>query len=550
MPDIRSGGAYVEISAREAALARGLRRAQALLAGFAANVRSLGAAAASGISRIGVGMGIAGAAGAAIEAVFAKTGSALLDISLRTGATVESLSALSYAAKQTGTSMEAVESSMRRAQRTIGDAAAGDKTAAEALSRLGLTYDDLRGKSPDEQFSILADRVGRIADPTLRASAAMEVFGRSGTQLLPLIAEHDALLARARELGVVMSTEEAQSADRVGDAFDDLWLVGTRVAQVVGNTMAPAFLALLDGLTNAGTVVIGMVQNSVWLQSAFASLGQFTTTVFVGIGEVVSAVAGSAGESIVGGIGGAVEFAQTAFQALIDATTTAFAASIYAAQNWQDVSGYAVLYLSLAVVRFGNQVGYFFGTVVPSYLQYLWDNWRNIFQTITDFTASIIGNLAINLYNFFEAVVGWLSGEGFDFTWTGLLDGFESSMEAMPAIAEREIGGLEKELAAELGDLGNKISDDYEATRERLRKTIDAKRIGASPTVPATVPASRADEISAGVAAAQNRLSVVGTFSGAALGQITGASTIDKQQLDALNRIARNTEGIDQDRFE
>ena len=38
---------------------------------------------------------------------------------------------------------------------------------------------------PEEQFKYLADRIAAIENPTQKAAAAMAVFGKSGTALLP-----------------------------------------------------------------------------------------------------------------------------------------------------------------------------------------------------------------------------------------------------------------------------------------------------------------------------------------------------------------------------
>ena len=68
-----------------------------------------------------------------------------------------------------------------------------------------------------------------------------------------------------------------------------------------------------------------------------------------------------------------------------------------------------------------------------------------------------------NIWDFFKAVTGWLKGDGFDFKWTGLLEGFESTLKEMPNIAARTMTSVESELAAKLAaaqeKLGQKIGD-------------------------------------------------------------------------------------------
>lgn len=540
---IRSGGAYVSIEARDSLLKSGLGKAAGLLGKFAATVGRFASSTVVAATTIARGIHIATNAFNFVDA-----GSQLHDMALRTGVAVERLSELQYAARQISVEIGVVERAMRVGQRTIGEAANKSFAAQQALSKLGLTYEELAGKGAGEQFEIMAKRLGSIKDPSLRASAALDVFGRSGTHILPLIAEYDHLTERARRLGIVMTSSNADVADRLGDSFVDLTFIGNRLGQIIGATLGPALQVVVDGLVNAGAAVLRWVGDAGELVAITTMVADVFRTTFIAASELVSVAMGAISETVFSMWSQLVDSTGASMQSFSDAIVAGFAVAIYTIQNWGDVSSYVVIGIGLAVVRFGSQVEYFFGTVIPEYLLYLWDNWRNIFQTITDFTASVIGNLANNLYNFFEAIVGWLSGDGFDFTWTGLLEGFESSMGALPSIAEREISGLEKELGDELDALGGKIAEDYEATRERLAKTIETQKLE-PPSQPRKKFSGIAD-IATGIAAAADRLSVSGTFSGAAIGQITGASTVDKQQLDALRQIARNTEGFEQDRFE
>ena len=72
-------------------------------------------------------------------------------------------------------------------QKFLVEAAQGSKGAGDTLSKLGLRLSDLGRLSPDQQFELLADRISKIQDPAIRAATAMEVFGKTGTSLLPLM---------------------------------------------------------------------------------------------------------------------------------------------------------------------------------------------------------------------------------------------------------------------------------------------------------------------------------------------------------------------------
>jgi len=278
MPDvagaggIRTGRAFVELFADDSRLVRGLRQAQQKLAAFGTAVRGIGTQLAA------LGVGIIAPLGFAAQS-FADTGSALADMSARTGVSVETLSELGYAAQQSGSSLEDVEKSVRTMQRTISAAVGGSQQASEALGRLGLSAEVLAGMNPAQQFEAIAIALQGIPDPTTRAASAMAVLGKSGTSLLPMIADLGALRGEARRLGVVMTGGQAQAADALGDAFDRVRATLGAVTTAVGTALAPVLSTLAGRVTG---FLIGVRQ---WI----AANQRLVATLF-GIGAVVAGV--------------------------------------------------------------------------------------------------------------------------------------------------------------------------------------------------------------------------------------------------------------------
>ncbi len=157
---------------------------------------------------------------------FVGFGDEMDKMSQRTGFAVETLSAFSHAAGQCGTDLGTVEGAIRGFQSVLGDAANGSKDAAEKFERIGLNVAELVDLAPEEQFRRIMRAVASVENPTLRAAAAMEIFGDAGAQLGPMINGGadalDAYLKEAEEAGVVMSGEQAASAAALSDAFGRL----------------------------------------------------------------------------------------------------------------------------------------------------------------------------------------------------------------------------------------------------------------------------------------------------------------------------------------
>jgi len=244
---IRAGKAFVEVSADTNPLVRGLRLAEGKLRAFGASISGVGRQLlmVSGVFAAG---GIAGIA--ATAKAFGDMGGTLVDLSARTGVSVEALSGLEFAASQTGAELGTIEIGLKKMQDTLVQAAAGSKTAQTALSRLGLSVAQLAQLTPDQQFSRIAEAISHVRNPALRTAFALDIFGKSGTLLLPLLAEGAAGLAKyqdqAAKLGLVLSTEDAQAADDFGDSLATLWMQIKASAFSLGATLLPELHSLVD----------------------------------------------------------------------------------------------------------------------------------------------------------------------------------------------------------------------------------------------------------------------------------------------------------------
>ena len=207
--DIRAGGAFVEFSLRRKGLEQSLRAVGRRLQRFGSNIARVG-------TRI-AGLGAAITAPFALATrTFGKVGDDLDKLSRRVGISVEALSELGFAAQQSGTDMGTLERGIRSMQRNITDLGRGLSTQKDAFGALGLTFQDLADLSPEEQFTRIAAGLAKIENATERSARAQVIFGRAGSQLLPLLQDGAAGVAalrqEARDLGLTISTDTAKIA--------------------------------------------------------------------------------------------------------------------------------------------------------------------------------------------------------------------------------------------------------------------------------------------------------------------------------------------------
>jgi hypothetical protein len=187
---------------------------------------------------------------------WADAGDEVAKMAQRTGWGVESLSELAYVAKQSGTDLAAIETSTKKLSSAIVDASDGMETYVRIFDKLGISVDDLLGMSPEDQFWTVAMAMADLTNATERSSIATDLFGRSGTDLLPILAEGASGIAdmrqKAHDFNVTYTEESAQAAVDFGDSMSDMKsaLDGVKNAIVGESGLAPALTDLINNTIN------------------------------------------------------------------------------------------------------------------------------------------------------------------------------------------------------------------------------------------------------------------------------------------------------------
>jgi hypothetical protein len=229
---IDAGKAFVEFIIND-------KKFSSQLAAIGAKMRKFSAIAAAAVAPI-----IAGFTKAL--SVFSQWGDQLDKVSARTGVAVESLSELSFAAERSGASLEDIEK------------------AAAFMQRNGLD---------PRRIDEFANKIAGIEDPTERAQAAMEVFGRqAGRALLPMLKDLPELRKKARELGVTMSTEDATAAAKFADAVGDIKTQIKSLAFQMGAAIAGDFTEFVNWSAQALAWVIRFVREHPNMVKAVAAI--------------------------------------------------------------------------------------------------------------------------------------------------------------------------------------------------------------------------------------------------------------------------------------
>lgn len=164
------------------------------------------------------------------------------------GITTEKLSELGYAAKLSGSSQADLIAALPRLAKGLTDAAQGTGAALEGFRALNL---DPKGfKGTDDALLKIADKFSQFADGTEKTALAMNIFGKSGAALIPLLNEGAAgiekLKLEAKELGVVIGSDAAKAAEEYKDNIDRLKSVSEGLAISLASKTLPALNSFLE----------------------------------------------------------------------------------------------------------------------------------------------------------------------------------------------------------------------------------------------------------------------------------------------------------------
>jgi len=257
----------------------------------------------------------------AASKAFVDFGDTVDKISARTGAGAEFISALGFAAEQSGADIQTLEKAIIGQQRTINDLNQGLATAADSYEVLGLTAKDLVGLGVEDSFTLIAQRLSEVKDPSLRAATALEIFGKAGQRLIPLLNGGEAAIKnyidQANKAGLVVNQQDAKAAADLADALN-LAQRSLRGLQLkIGASLAKQFTLIIDKVTEyvvkaqsfieqnrglvksalqfgAGLIAAGAALSAIGLSfiALGASVGSFATIVSTSISVLSSLAAG------------------------------------------------------------------------------------------------------------------------------------------------------------------------------------------------------------------------------------------------------------------
>ena len=265
-------GAFKSLAGAAGGAAGGLGGSMGALAASAGPVAAGAAVAAAAIAGMGAALG-------SIAGDVERTG----QLADRLGISFNAMQTLGVAAEYAGGSTEDMARAMTKMQKASNAAAKGNAEAAAAFGTLGISVDQLKTTNPETLFQNVATELLAIEDPALRTATAMQLFGKSGAEILPALAG----IAQAKDdmlgLGLAFSEVDVERFNSLDDSFDRLGAA----SGALGRTLTLPFVGLFDGVANGFAELFG----------GLTAILDPLLSVLTPIGDVIGLVAEAIGKS-------------------------------------------------------------------------------------------------------------------------------------------------------------------------------------------------------------------------------------------------------------
>lgn len=253
------GRLVVSLEANAAQFERDLGKMEYQMNQFAGRIDALAAGASGALKGIGLAMAGIGA-GLSLSTVVDKFNSItdglanLKAMSEKTGASVENLSALASVAKIAGVGLETVEMGAIKLAKALAGSDDTAKGAARALDYLGLSSKVLRGQDTAESMQQIAIKLEGVKDGASKVAIAMDIFGRSGAQLIPY--QHDLYISG--DLVAKVTDQQAEAAKRYEQDVKRLTISKDALYKTVTMSLLPAMDSLVKMFISASNEANGI----------------------------------------------------------------------------------------------------------------------------------------------------------------------------------------------------------------------------------------------------------------------------------------------------
>jgi hypothetical protein len=200
------------------------------------------------------------------------------DLAERLDVSATALKEFSIVAAGAGVGLDEAAKSLGFLSANLGKARLGSKESAEAFAKLGVKTKDAHGNAIPlmDVVGDVAEQLSRLPDQQKRAAYAMELFGKEGKALLPVLAQDKEklkeMLEEAHELGGGLGDEYYEDAKKAREESEKLGFVWDTIKSKITLTLLPVITRMLINFKKLALEFVDFTKRTYFLRTALIFL--------------------------------------------------------------------------------------------------------------------------------------------------------------------------------------------------------------------------------------------------------------------------------------
>lgn len=174
------------------------------------------------------------------------------NMSKRTGISAQSIQGLRLAADQTSVPLSTMETAAKKLNINLQKMEEEGVKSQRAIRDLGLNFKEVAKLPVDEQMFKIGNALAKVEDDGKRTTLAMELFGKAGTDLIPVFGDGADTIKTwtdmARDAGQLLNNETIDAALKADTAFDNYEATMKRLTTTIGTQVVPVITKLVENV--------------------------------------------------------------------------------------------------------------------------------------------------------------------------------------------------------------------------------------------------------------------------------------------------------------
>ncbi len=221
-----------------------------------------------------------------------EAGNQLFEMAIKTGASVENLSRLKYAAVATGMSFESLNAMFFRMQMMLAATGPQADHVSDELAKIGLSMGQLQAMKSDDAFITIISHLESVKERAVQSQVAFTLFGRGVRDATGLMqGDIKKLMQASDDLGITVDANQAAAAKAADMGWKVLEMRMDAVGQRIGNAFVPALVGLSKDLGDTLTWALNQANSGL---DSMGKQGGFLQTVAAAMGNGATATAAQA----------------------------------------------------------------------------------------------------------------------------------------------------------------------------------------------------------------------------------------------------------------